>query len=61
MPWLYNQQTKIAISYEDAESIAAKGGYVLQKKLGGIMFWDLGQDDRESTLLEAVNKAMAQD
>jgi chitinase len=61
VPWLYNQRTKIAISYEDPESIAAKAKYVVQKKLGGIMFWDLGQDDGQSTLLEAVNKALAGD
>jgi chitinase len=61
VPWLYNPKTKIAISYEDAESIAAKAKYVIQKKLGGIMFWDLGQDDSRSTLLDAINKALAKD
>jgi chitinase len=61
VPWLYNRRTKIAISYEDPESIAAKAKYVFQKKLGGIMFWDLGQDDSKSTLLEAVHQALAGD
>jgi chitinase len=61
VPWLYNQRTQIVISYEDSESIAAKAKYVVQKKLGGIMFWDLGQDDGKSTLLEAINKALAED
>src|SRR5262249_4004917 len=60
VPWLYNKKTKITISYEDAESIAAKAKYVIQKRLGGIMFWDLGQDDSKSTLLEAINKALAE-
>jgi chitinase len=58
VPWLYNQKTKIMVSYEDQESIAVKGHYVTQKQLGGIMFWDLGQDDRKGTLLKAVNKAL---
>jgi chitinase len=61
VPWLYNPKTKIAISYEDAESIAAKAKYVIQKKLGGIMFWDLGQDDGKSTLLDAIDKGLAGD
>ena len=61
VPWLYNKRTKIVISYEDAESIAEKAKYVLQKQLGGIMFWDLGQDDSKSTLLDAVNKTLAGD
>jgi chitinase len=59
VPWLYNQETKITISYEDADSIAAKAKYVIQKQLGGIMFWDLGQDDSKSTLLNAIDKGLA--
>jgi len=47
------------ISYEDAESIAAKAKYVREKQLGGIMFWDLGQDDSKSTLLGAIDKGLA--
>jgi GH18 family chitinase len=30
--------------------------YVVQKYLGGFLFWDLGQDDAKSTLLNAVRK-----
>ena len=59
VPWLYNKETKITISYEDADSIAAKAKYVIQKQLGGIMFWDLGQDDSKSTLLNAIDKGLA--
>ena len=58
IPWLYNKRTIIMISYEDAESIAAKAKYVIQKQLGGIMFWDLGQDDSRSPLLEAIHKGL---
>jgi chitinase len=61
VPWLYNEKTKIMISYEDRESIAAKAKYVTQKHLAGIMFWDLGQDDSKSALLEAINRALAAD
>jgi hypothetical protein len=41
VPWLYDKQTEIMISYEDPESIAVKAKYVIQKHLGGMMFWDL--------------------
>ena len=43
------------ISYDDSESIAVKARYVIQKNLGGMMFWDLGQDDSRSALLDAIH------
>lgn len=58
VPWLYNKDTKIMISYEDPESIAVKAKYVIQRHLGGIMFWDLGQDDGKSTLLGAIHRQL---
>ena len=59
VPWLYKKETKVMISYEDPESIAAKARYVIQQNLGGMMFWDLGQDDRRSTLLGAIYRQLA--
>ena len=59
VPWLYNPRTKIMVSFEDPESIAVKARYVIQRQLGGIMFWDLGQDDSQSNLLKAVEKGFA--
>jgi len=58
VPWLYNKATKIMISYEDSESVAEKAKYVIQNRLGGMMFWDLGQDDDKSTLLEAIHRQL---
>ena len=58
VPWLYNKGTKTMISYEDAQSIALKAQYVIQKHLGGMMFWDLGQDDSKSTLLGAIHRQL---
>lgn len=60
VPWLYNKKTRIMISYEDPESIAAKAKYVMQRQLGGIMFWDLGQDDSRATLLRAVHEGVSE-
>ena len=61
VPWLYKKETKIMVSYEDPESIAAKAKYVIQKHLGGMMFWDLGQDDSRSSLLSAIREHLGRD
>ena len=61
VPWLYSKATKTMISYEDPESIAVKAKYVIEKHLGGMMFWDLGQDDTKSTLLNAIHRDLGDD
>ncbi len=44
VPWLYNADKKIFISYDDPESMALKCQYAVNHKLGGIMFWDYSGD-----------------
>jgi chitinase len=56
-PYLYNSEKHIFVSYEDAESIAAKCRYVLTHKLGGVMFWDYGGDPA-GVLLGAINQSL---
>ncbi|MFZ3368102.1 MAG: glycoside hydrolase family 18 protein [Candidatus Sulfotelmatobacter sp.] len=58
VPWLYKKETNVMISYDDSESIAVKARYVIQKNLGGMMFWDLGQDDSRSALLDAIHREL---
>jgi len=58
VPWLYSKKARIMISYEDPESIARKAEYVIQRQLGGMMFWDLGQDDESGTLLETIYRKL---
>ncbi len=55
VPWLYNPTTGIFIGYDDPESIAAKAGYAKDKRLAGVMIWELSQDDN-GELLEAIQK-----
>jgi chitinase len=57
VPYLYNVEKRIFVSYEDAESLAAKGRYVLAHKLGGVMFWDY-DGDPSATLLGAINQSL---
>ena len=56
LPWLYNAQTKIMITYDDAQSLGIKADFVRARGLGGVMFWELSGDDAAGTLLGAVNE-----
>lgn len=54
-PYMYNATDSIMISYDDTVSVAAKTTYVMDKGLGGIMFWQLGNDTKEEgSLLDAI-------
>jgi chitinase len=53
-PFLWNAATRTFISYEDPESVGKKAAYARNKKLGGVMFWELSQD-RNEELLEAIS------
>ncbi len=52
--WLFNPATGIMISYEDPQSLEAKADYVLANHLGGVMIWQLSQDDEQHTLLDTL-------
>ncbi|MBN1440964.1 MAG: glycoside hydrolase family 18 protein [Anaerolineales bacterium] len=44
VPWLYDPESGIFISYEDAESVGWKADYIRERGLGGAMVWELGLD-----------------
>ncbi|KAJ2958957.1 hypothetical protein NQZ79_g5546 [Umbelopsis isabellina] len=52
-PWLYNEKAKTFISYEDPESIKRKVDSALCLGIGGVMAWDIHQDNGE--LLDVVH------
>lgn len=52
--WLYDPAQQVMISYEDPQAIAAKSAYVRSGNLGGLMIWELSQDDDSHTLLNAI-------
>ena len=54
-PYLWNENFRIFISYEDAESIGHKIKYLKEKGLSGVMFWEYS-DDYESHLLNAIHE-----
>jgi chitinase len=43
-PFLWNAEKRIFISYEDQESLRAKSRYILDRHLGGAMFWEYYAD-----------------
>ncbi len=54
-PYLYSAKDSIFISYDDTVSVRLKTEFTIQKKLGGIMFWQLGNDTKdEDSLLKAM-------
>jgi chitinase len=60
-PFMYNAEDSLMVSYDDTVSVAQKTKYTIDKGLGGIMFWELGNDTKEEgSLLDAIYKA-AQD
>ena len=54
VPYLYSPTDRVFISYDDSESIKIKTIYVGQKKLGGVMFWELSGDNGE--LIDSIYK-----
>lgn len=43
-PWLWNADKRVFLSTEDKQSIDIKADYVIDKEIGGIMFWELAGD-----------------
>lgn len=57
-PFMYNAQDSLMVSYDDTVSVALKTRYAMEKGIGGIMFWELGNDTKEAgSLLDAIYKA----
>ncbi|MFM2586794.1 chitinase C-terminal domain-containing protein [Vibrio sp. TBV020] len=43
-PWLWNAEKGVFLSTEDEASVNVKADYVIDKEIGGIMFWELAGD-----------------
>ena len=56
-PTLYNPRSRVFVSYDDPQSLALKGAYVLQHGLGGVMYWD-SEADPSGTLVDALHRAL---
>ncbi|WP_413998262.1 glycoside hydrolase family 18 protein [Flavobacterium sp. W1B] len=50
----YNEKEKLFATGDDIPSVKEKTNYVIKKKLGGIMFWELVLDSPRDGLLDAI-------
>jgi len=53
VPYLFNQDRKEFVSFDDSRSIEGKASYVAGNDLSGVMFWELSGDNGE--LIEAIS------
>ncbi|KAA6431449.1 glycoside hydrolase family 18 protein [Dyadobacter flavalbus] len=51
-PYLFNDSTKVLITYEDEKSVKDKCKYVKKHKLAGIFFWEYFNDPKEYLINE---------
>ena len=57
VPYLYSEEKRQFVSYEDPESLALKCAYVLKHKLGGMMLWEYSADP-SGALLDTMDKGL---
>ncbi|MBZ0221510.1 MAG: glycoside hydrolase family 9 protein [Dokdonella sp.] len=57
VPFLYNAQRNVFVSYDDPQSMQAKSRYVNERGLAGVMFWELGGDP-SGELVEAIRSTL---
>jgi chitinase len=55
-PWLFDGDA--FWTYEDPVSVAHKASFAREQGLGGLMIWELGEDDGTSALLRAAHRAL---
>lgn len=53
-PWLYNTDKHVLLSYEDPKSMGIKAKFIRDKGLKGAMIWEIGLDDAQHSLLNAL-------
>ena len=58
VPWIYNSNTQIMVSYDSPQSIEEKVNYINSIDLGGVMFWEFSAD-RQGVLLDVVYETIA--
>jgi chitinase len=56
-PYLWNEASRVFITYDDPQSIEIKARYVREHGLGGMMFWELSQD-RDAELTTVISRCL---
>jgi chitinase len=55
-PYVYNAESQIMVSYDNAASFAAKGKFIVDTKLRGFSMWEAGGDS-DDILLDSIRQA----
>ncbi|OHW99382.1 glycosyl hydrolase family 18 protein [Colletotrichum incanum] len=56
-PYLYNETAQVWVSYDNVESLSAKGKYITSSKLAGFALWEAG-GDYNNILVNAIRSAV---
>ncbi|GKT82370.1 glycosyl hydrolase family 18 protein [Colletotrichum tofieldiae] len=56
-PYLYNETAQVWVSYDNVESLNAKGKYITSSKLAGFALWEAG-GDYNNILVNAIRSAV---
>lgn len=57
-PYQYNTKAQLFATFDDTTSVALKANYARREKLGGIMFWQLGEDISNQGMLQAIHRSL---
>jgi len=57
VPYLWNSQTRVFISYDDPQSLKLKADFVKSNGLGGMMYWEQSQDP-SGELLDVLSSTL---
>ncbi len=57
-PYQYNAVKRLFATFDDKRSVKEKTKFIRRKKLGGIMFWELGQDLKRDGLVDEMEKRL---
>lgn len=60
VPWLFNAETGLFVTYDDPQSIRGKAEFVREHHLGGVMIWELSEDDEQSSMLSAIRAGLGE-
>jgi len=56
-PYAYNKTAKTFATFDNLRSVNYKVKYVKERKLAGVMFWELGGDKTSGGLLDMIHEA----
>ncbi len=60
-PYWYTADQQLFATYDNDESVTKKTQYAVKHGLKGIMFWVLGEDKREDSLLKAISDTVKEE